>query len=103
MIRGNITPRRGGNKYILPFLLFFLSIWLSLSVTSKSKREEVTSALEFLNRMQSNCSSPLYTLVGFGGGGGFASQFQEAASEWIRAASSLNYAGTSIRHHLLKA
>jgi len=43
----------------------------------------------------------LYALVGFGGGGGFASQFQEAASEWIRAASSLHYAGMSNGHHLI--
>lgn len=73
--------------------LFFLTQQGDCHLTNERKGYELQRALSFLERMQSNCSSPLYTVVGVGGGGGFASQFQEAASEWIRAAASLNYTG----------
>ena len=61
------------------------------------------NAFSYISAFQdpANCTGHAYTVVDSGFGGGFASQFQVAATEWLNAAAAYNYTlPVLIRGHL---
>lgn len=89
--------QRVSRKYLLSVfcLLFFISVCHTEGQTREwhTRRKLLIDALDFINEVNQpkNCTGLTYSVVGMGINGGFAAQFQLAASEWMRAFAASNY------------
>jgi len=75
-------------------LNYILVLFLLLVMRTEQRVISKEEALNFLHQMQSgqSCSgNATYTVIDMNGYGGFASQFQQVAAEWIRAAAHHDY------------
>lgn len=77
---------------ILIYAIVLLKLTLIGCINHK-KADEYDRAMLFLEKWlnPSNCSNQNYAIVEMGGGGGFASQFQMASADFLRAATYFNY------------
>ena len=89
LVCGLIGTTTGGSSYLHQFR------------TTISR--DSTAAFSYISAFQdpSNCTGHVYAVVDSGFGGGFASQFQVAATEWLKVAAGYNYTvPVLIRGHL---
>lgn len=96
---GMLTTRHSFAAITVIFQLIILfSLWGHMSFAqmhlSQKISSEAATAFEFLDSLlqpKLGCKGKEYIITDFGEGGGFASQFQMAATHWLRVSSGHNY------------